>query len=145
MGAEFTNLTEEDMCDLMCGDVEEDVEPTNLTDEGLYDVEDEVEEDVERCKDNINPSHYKDTCSIECIDAMEIAFGNDAVFKYCIINAFKYMWRYKNKNGLEDVRKAQWYIWRAEGIRTKSSLYVEAEWYDKLTKLSSMINSILDK
>jgi hypothetical protein len=131
MGAEFTDLTEEDMCDLMCGKIQE------ADDYGWKNPETE--------KDNINPSHYKDSCSIECIDVMEIAFGNDAVFKYCIINAFKYMWRYKNKNGLEDVRNAQWYIWRAEGIRNKSSLYLGEEWLDKLTKLSDMINGILDK
>jgi len=130
MGAEFTNLTEEDMCDLMCGKIQE--------------TDDYGWENPETEKDNVNhPSHYADTCSIECIDVMELAFGNDATFKYCIINAFKYMWRYKNKNGLEDVKKAQWYIWRAEGIRNKSSLYLGEEWLDKLTKLSDMINNIL--
>jgi hypothetical protein len=25
-------------------------------------------------------------------------------------NVFKYQWRYKNKNGVEDLRKAQWYM-----------------------------------
>jgi len=25
-------------------------------------------------------------------------------------NIFKYQWRYRMKNGLEDLRKAQWYL-----------------------------------
>lgn len=50
--------------------------------------------------DNINhPSHYADSCSIECIDAMELIFGQEELAVYCVINAFKYMWRWKNKNG----------------------------------------------
>ena len=28
----------------------------------------------------------------------------------CTANVIKYLWRYEAKNGLEDVRKAQWYI-----------------------------------
>ena len=66
--------------------------------------------------DNINPSHYKDNCSLECIDTMIVAFGYEYVFYYCLINAYKYMWRYKNKNGEEDVRKAEWYLNKAKDI-----------------------------
>ena len=61
--------------------------------------------------DNINhPSHYADSCSIECIDAMELIFGQEELAVYCVINAFKYMWRWKNKNGYEDLAKAEWYL-----------------------------------
>lgn len=63
--------------------------------------------------DNINPSHYKDQCSIECIEAMEMAFGAEAVLQFCLCNAFKYLWRHKNKNGVEDLKKAAWYTDRA--------------------------------
>jgi len=28
----------------------------------------------------------------------------------CTANAIKYLWRWKEKNGAEDLRKAQWYI-----------------------------------
>ena len=56
-----------------------------------------------------NPEHY---CSggIECIDAMESALGTNAVKLFCIGNAFKYIFRCLRKNGLEDVKKAQWYL-----------------------------------
>ena len=61
--------------------------------------------------DNVNhPSHYEKSCSIECIDAMRLAYGEKAVLDFCICNAFKYIWRHKAKNGTEDLDKAAWYI-----------------------------------
>lgn len=61
--------------------------------------------------DNVNhPKHYADNCSIECIDSMLLAFGPADIAKYCIINAYKYIWRCKSKNGLEDIEKAKWYL-----------------------------------
>lgn len=60
--------------------------------------------------DAINPSHYKQG-KVECIDAIESATihktGLEAV---CTANVIKYLFRYESKNGLEDVRKAKWYI-----------------------------------
>lgn len=29
------------------------------------------------------------------------------------MNTFKYIWRFKNKNGLEDIKKARWYVTKA--------------------------------
>lgn len=66
--------------------------------------------------DAINPSHYKSQCSLECIDAMIMAFGADHVYMYCCITAWKYMWRYENKNGIEDIGKARWYIEKAKEL-----------------------------
>lgn len=60
--------------------------------------------------DAVNPDHYKQG-SVECIDALAAATVNlsglDAV---CTANAIKYLWRWKQKNGVEDLKKAQWYI-----------------------------------
>jgi len=61
-------------------------------------------------KDNINPNHYKSETSLECIEAMEIIFGKSSVKDFCLCNAWKYVWRWKNKNGLEDLSKALWYL-----------------------------------
>ena len=36
--------------------------------------------------------------------------GIDFVKGFCIGNAFKYIYRFKHKNGVEDVKKAKWYI-----------------------------------
>lgn len=60
--------------------------------------------------DAINPSHYKQG-KVECIDALESATVHKAGLEaVCTANVIKYLWRYEAKNGLEDVRKAQWYI-----------------------------------
>jgi len=62
-------------------------------------------------KDNVNhPSHYTQG-AIECIDAIKEAtkglLGIEAV---CTANIIKYVWRWKFKNGVEDLRKARWYL-----------------------------------
>ena len=73
---------------------------------------------IEWKKDNINPDHYKNQTSLECIEAMELMFGEDAILKFCLCNAYKYIWRYKNKNGQTDLKKARWYLNRAFNIIT---------------------------
>lgn len=50
------------------------------------------------------PVHYNQQ-PIECIKFTEN-------MNFCIGNAFKYVWRYKQKNGVEDLKKARWYIER---------------------------------
>lgn len=60
--------------------------------------------------DNVNhPSHYE-TGKFECIEVMLETQGVEAVKNFCICNAFKYLYRHGRKNGLEDVKKAGWYI-----------------------------------
>jgi hypothetical protein len=60
--------------------------------------------------DKVNPSHYKQG-KVECIDALEAATinlqGLDAV---CTANSIKYLWRWKEKGGVEDLKKCMWYI-----------------------------------
>ena len=56
-----------------------------------------------------HPSHYN-TNDIECIDAMVASQGAAAVQEFCLCNAFKYIWRTKYKNGIQDIQKAIWYI-----------------------------------
>ena len=59
--------------------------------------------------DDVNhPSHYNQA-GIECIDAIKASLG-DGYQDYCKGNVMKYLWRYKYKNGTEDLRKAQWYL-----------------------------------
>jgi hypothetical protein len=57
-----------------------------------------------------HPSHYT-SGKIECIDALESATeGLTGIEAVCTANAIKYLWRWKQKNGAEDLRKAKWYI-----------------------------------
>jgi hypothetical protein len=76
-------------------------------------IKETLAEEYERSKkeDNVNhPSHYTQG-SIECIDAIAEATkflrGIEATDTG---NILKYMWRWNNKNGLEDLRKARWYL-----------------------------------
>ena len=60
--------------------------------------------------DNVNhPKHYE-TGKFECIDVMVETQGVEAVKNFCLCNAFKYVYRTRRKNGLEDVKKAIWYL-----------------------------------
>lgn len=57
-----------------------------------------------------HPSHYN-AGGIECIDALAAAtVGLEGIEAFCTANAIKYLWRWKLKNGTEDLKKAQWYI-----------------------------------
>ena len=56
-----------------------------------------------------HPSHYE-TGTFECIEVMEETQGKEAVMDFCLCNAFKYLYRHKRKNGIEDIKKAKWYI-----------------------------------
>lgn len=63
--------------------------------------------------DNVNhPKHYTQG-SIECIDAIKAAtVGKTGIEAVCVANVVKYLWRYEEKNGVEDVKKARWYLER---------------------------------
>lgn len=58
-----------------------------------------------------HPQHYMSENGVECIDAIAAATeglsGMDAVDTAQVI---KYMWRWKKKNGLQDLEKAMWYL-----------------------------------
>lgn len=56
------------------------------------------------------PSHYI-RGGLECIDVIKVVVqGLDPFEAYCIGNVIKYIWRWKQKNGLEDIQKAKRYL-----------------------------------
>ena len=55
-----------------------------------------------------SPPHYNQA-GIECIDAIRAATG-DGYQYYLQGNIIKYLWRYRYKNGIEDLNKAKWYL-----------------------------------
>tara|TARA_A100000171_G_C2058146_1_gene108561 strand:+ start:412 stop:660 length:249 start_codon:yes stop_codon:yes gene_type:complete len=60
--------------------------------------------------DPINPDHYQRD-GVECIDAIKAAVQNlTGDQAYCTGNAIKYLWRWKEKGGKTDLKKAMWYI-----------------------------------
>ena len=61
-----------------------------------------------------HPNHY---CQggIECIKAIEASMTPEEFQGYCKGNVMKYIWRFREKNGLEDLKKAQVYLgWMIE-------------------------------
>ena len=63
-------------------------------------------------EDMVNhPKHYNKH-GVECIDAIRATLTEDEFRGYCKGNVLKYTWRERYKNGLEDLRKAQWYLER---------------------------------
>lgn len=71
--------------------------------------------------DNVNhPQHYQSKSGLETIDVIE-AFTEGLVGGEATNtgNVLKYMCRWKNKNGLEDLKKARWYLNRLIDIVEK--------------------------
>lgn len=91
--------------------------------------------------DNINPAHYKDRCSMECIDVMIGILGPEAVIHGCLMNVVKYLWRYKDKNGAEDLQKAFWYLEKAGYL----SVLTSDEVNEALERVSFMYSEIAKK
>ena len=75
------------------------------------DDESDLNECIGQDVDVVNhPSHYTKG-SIECIDAIDSAtVGKSGIEAVCVANIIKYLYRYEEKNGIEDVKKAKWYI-----------------------------------
>ena len=60
-------------------------------------------------QDMVNsPEHYN-KAGIETIDALEAMLTKGFDY-YLQGNIVKYIWRYRYKNGVEDLKKAQWYL-----------------------------------
>lgn len=67
--------------------------------------------ELQEIKNNVeHPQHYTNG-KYECINVIEDVTkdltGLEAV---CTANVIKYMWRWKLKNGVEDLKKARWYL-----------------------------------
>ena len=54
------------------------------------------------------PFHYNQA-GIECIEAIRAATGT-CFEQYLQGNIIKYVWRYRYKGKLQDLKKAQWYL-----------------------------------
>lgn len=56
----------------------------------------------------IRPNHYKHN-GTECWDMIKATLG-ESYPSFLIGNVMKYLWRYREKNGVEDLRKAYTYM-----------------------------------
>ena len=58
-----------------------------------------------------HPSHYQSETGLEVIDVIEaFTFDLKGIEATDTGNVLKYMCRWKNKNGLQDLEKAKWYL-----------------------------------
>lgn len=81
--------------------------------------------------DAINPAHYQKG-GIECIEAIEASMTQEAFKGFLKGNCIKYLYRYENKNGVEDLKKAQWYLLRLIGILDNKETNKGEEWLEKI-------------
>lgn len=68
-------------------------------------------------EDRVNhPNHYTQG-GIECIEAIKASMHPVGFQDYCKGNVMKYIWRFRDKNGLEDLKKARVYLnWMIESV-----------------------------
>ena len=58
-----------------------------------------------------HPSHYQSETGLEVIDVIEsFTFDLKGIEATDTGNILKYMCRWKQKNGLQDLKKARWYL-----------------------------------
>ena len=58
-----------------------------------------------------HPAHYK-AGGIETIEYMKAKMTSEQFEGYLLGNVFKYLSRYQYKDGLSDLKKAEWYLKR---------------------------------
>ena len=68
-----------------------------------------LREDKEYGDDVESPFHYNKG-NIECIDAIEAASTKEEFEGYVRANVLKYVWRFRYKDNIKDLRKAKWYL-----------------------------------
>lgn len=60
--------------------------------------------------DTVSRPHHYNTGNVECIEAIQESMDKAEFKGYLKGNIMKYLWRYEYKNGVEDLRKAKWYL-----------------------------------
>lgn len=75
--------------------------------------------------DPINPNHYKQG-GLESIDAIKAFMSHEAYKGFLKGNCQKYLFRYEKKNGIEDLRKCQWYLERLLGVLEEEQEMVDS-------------------
>ncbi len=64
-----------------------------------------------------HPVHYT-TSGIECLDAIRASMSAEAFAGYLSGNCLKYLWRYRQKGGVQDLLKCEFYLKRLiESVR----------------------------
>lgn len=59
--------------------------------------------------DAIDPPHYT-AGAVECIDAIRASMSADEFRGHLKACCIKYLWRYRDKGGVESLKKCRWYL-----------------------------------
>lgn len=77
--------------------------------------------------DEINhPDHYTQG-GIECIECIAASLGYDGFLSYCQGNVIKYLWRWRDKGGIQDLKKAKWYLNRMISRATTRATFAKLD------------------
>ena len=85
---------------------------------GTAEYYEDIEHDIPiETSDPVNhPNHYTQG-GIECIQAIKASMSPEEFQGYCKGNVEKYVWRFRGKDGLQDLKKAQVYLgWLVESV-----------------------------
>lgn len=86
-------------------------------------VENMVNPDATQSCDAVHsPSHYCKS-GIECIAAIKASMTSDGFCDYCKGNVIKYLWRWRDKGGVQDLEKAKVYLgWLIEEAKNANKM-----------------------
>ena len=79
------------------------------------------EKEVSEIKNSVNhPQHYNREGALECLEEMRLIFGDEVVAHFCLCNTWKYRYRAADKNGVEDLKKSDWYMKKYRDLSSKT-------------------------
>lgn len=79
--------------------------------------------DIQLCmsrKEQVNHPNHCNQGQYECIAVMESIYGIEATMNFCLLCAFKYTWRTNDKDGIQDIDKAIWYLKKYKELQERS-------------------------
>lgn len=89
-------------------------------DEELKELQQKIKPKEEPEEKVNHPGYYQQPNRRECIEEMRLMFGDERVYWWCVMTAYKYRFRAGNKadNPAEqDEKKAEWYLDYAENLK----------------------------
>ena len=104
----YLKLGEKTMAKMIYYNEEEMKDVLNDLDDKDMDYSGAFESDIIEDDAVNNPPHYNKG-GIECIDAIEAMLTQEEFVGYLRGNSLKYRWRFRYKNGIQDLEKAEWY------------------------------------
>ena len=67
-----------------------------------------------------HPKHYNREGAMECFDEFVLMYGIEAAKYACLFNIHKYRYRAADKNGVEDLKKSDWYMKKYRDLCSKT-------------------------